>query len=75
MHRVYGNKRKRSEEIREIADNSDDVVELETSYELERLGAPVQTCGQPAARRERFDHDVVHLIVNDVPCPLVIYDR
>jgi hypothetical protein len=37
---VHGNKRKRSEETREIADNSDDVVELEMSYELECLGAP-----------------------------------
>jgi hypothetical protein len=38
MHRVYGNKRKRSEETREIADNSGNVVELEVSYVLERLG-------------------------------------
>jgi hypothetical protein len=35
---VYENKRKRSEETREIADNSDD-VKLEMSYVLERLGA------------------------------------
>lgn len=31
--------RNRSEKTREIADNSDDIVELEMPYELEHLGA------------------------------------
>ena len=34
-----GNQRNRSEKTREIAENSDNIVELEMPYELEHLGA------------------------------------
>ena len=77
------NQRNRSEKTREIAENSDDIVELEMPYELEHLGAlygrsddiimvrdsELTQCRPCSQSAARRER------FDDVSCPLVIYDR